>query len=156
MDSSNYFRKLFEYDYWGNREALASLASTDSEKPLKIVGHVIGAQRAWLNRLEPEGATIFEPWPTLSLNESKSAVEDLHQRWLALLDKLSPEQMSKDLVYRNSKGIEFRTPVEDVMQHVVLHSAYHRGQVAVAIREAGGKPAATDYTVYLRQHPQGL
>lgn len=156
MDSSNYFRKLFQYDYWGNREALASLASTDSEKPLKILGHVIGAQRVWLSRLQPESTGLPEPWPALSLEELKSAVEELHERWLAFLAKLNPEQMGKDLVYRNTKGIEFKTPVADVLQHLVLHSAYHRGQVAAAIREAGGKPAATDYTVYLRQHPQGL
>ncbi|HEX5481548.1 MAG TPA: DinB family protein [Terriglobia bacterium] len=156
MDPSNYFRKLFEYDYWANSEALAGLATVLSERPLKILGHVIGAQRAWLSRLEPEGPAIFEPWPALSLDESKSAVEDLHQRWMAFLAKLSPEQTSQDLTYRNSKGIEFRTPVEDVLQHVALHSAYHRGQVAAAIREGGGQPRATDYVAYVRQHPQDL
>jgi len=35
--------------------------------------------------------------------------------------------------------------------HVVTHSAYHRGQVAAAVREAGGKPEATDYVVWVRQ-----
>ena len=35
--------------------------------------------------------------------------------------------------------------------HVVTHSAYHRGQVAAAVREAGGKPAATDLVVWVRQ-----
>lgn len=153
MDPLNYFQRLFQYDYWGNRETLASLASMDAERPLKIFGHVIGAQRVWFSRLQPESAGLPEPWPALSLEESKSAVEELHQRWLAFLAKLSLEQMSKDLVYRNTKGIEFRTPIEDVLQHLVLHSAYHRGQVAAAVREAGGKPAATDYTAYLRQHP---
>ena len=78
-------------------------------------------------------------------------MDELHKSWAALLDKLTPEKLAAGLTYRNTKGVEFKTPIQDVLMHLVLHSAYHRGQVAAAVREAGGKPAATDYVVYLRQ-----
>jgi uncharacterized damage-inducible protein DinB len=41
-------------------------------------------------------------------------------------------------------GAEFKTPIRDVVTHLVMHSAYHRGQVAAAVKEDGGKPAPTD------------
>jgi uncharacterized damage-inducible protein DinB len=153
MENMNYFRKLFEYDHWANRETLASLASAGpaTDAALKIFGHVVGAQRIWLFRIEPEPSGPPEVWPALSLEDCKTAVAGLHDRWTTLLDKLNPAELAESVTYRNTKGVEFKTPLEGVLQHVVMHSTYHRGQVAIAVRHAGGKPAVTDYVAYLRQ-----
>lgn len=62
-----------------------------------------------------------------------------------------PYVLSEKCVYRTTAGNSFETPIEDVLLHVVIHLAYHRGQVAAAVRQAGGTPAAADYVVYLRQ-----
>jgi uncharacterized damage-inducible protein DinB len=32
-----------------------------------------------------------------------------------------------------------------------MHSGYHRGQIAAAVRESGGEPAYTDYIHAVRQ-----
>ena len=40
---------------------------------------------------------------------------------------------------------------KDVLTHVILHSAYHRGQVALAMRAAGMEPAYTDFIHAVRQ-----
>jgi len=34
---------------------------------------------------------------------------------------------------------------------VALHGSYHRGQVAAAVRAAGGEPVNTDYITYVRE-----
>jgi uncharacterized damage-inducible protein DinB len=41
--------------------------------------------------------------------------------------------------------------VEDILTHVLLHSAYHRGQIASQTRAAGGTPAYTDFIHAVRQ-----
>jgi uncharacterized damage-inducible protein DinB len=152
MESLDSFRQLFEYDYWANQEALRSLATINvaAERALKIAGHIIGAQRVWLGRLEtPDSAT--PPWPLLSLEEASAAVSEMHHRWNSFLSNLAPERLDEVLVHRNSKGVEFRVSIRDVLIQLVMHSAYHRGQIAASVREVGGKPAATDYIVYVRQ-----
>ena len=152
-DSLQFLHKLFEYDHWANREALASLStvSGSAERPLRILGHIMGAQGLWLARFDNPSPPGGQAWPTLTLDDCRVAVEDMHRRWSQVLDKLTPEKMSEALVYRNTKGQEFRTPIQDVLMHLLMHSAYHRGQLAAAVREAGGKPAGTDYVVYVRQ-----
>jgi len=147
------YRKLFDYDYWANSETLASLKSVPSgaEKARKMFSHVIGGQRVWLSRFENPAPPSAQPWPELTLEECASAIEDLRRQWEERLDKLTPEKLAGELTYKTTKGIEYRTPVSGILMHLVLHSAYHRGQVAAAVREAGGKPAATDYAVYLRE-----
>jgi uncharacterized damage-inducible protein DinB len=146
------YRKLFDYDYWANLETLASLKAVPSgaEKARKAYSHVVGGQRVWLSRFENPAPPSAQPWPDLTLEEGAAAIEDLRRRWTNLLDKLTPEKLAGDLAYLSLKGVEHKTPIQDVLMHLVLHSAYHRGQVAAAVREAGGKPAATDYVVYVR------
>ncbi len=153
MENLNFIRQLFEYDYWANRETLASLATGagDAERPRRYFSHVLGAQMVWLARFDDPNPPSAQSWPTLSVEECRQAIEDLHGQWTALLERLSPEKLEEDLAYRNTKGAEFKTPIRDVLMHLVMHSAYHRGQVATAVREAGGKPAATDYAVYVRK-----
>lgn len=152
MESLDSLRKLFHYDYWANQDALRSIATINAttDRALKVAGHIIGAQRVWLGRLNASDAATA-PWPLLSLEEAHAAVSEMHDRWDSYLGSLSPQELDEDLVHRNSKGVEFRVPVRDVLTQLVMHSAYHRGQIAAAVREAGGSPAATDYIVYVRQ-----
>lgn len=153
MEGINLLGKLFDYDLWGNREALKSVESLgeQAERPRRLFCHIIGAEQVWLSRFETPDHPNVQPRPDLDLSQCRAAIEDLYLRWTRLLSQLTPENLAQDLVYRNTKGVEFRTPVQDVLMHLVMHSVYHRGQVAAAVREAGGKPAATDYVVYVRQ-----
>ena len=146
------YRRLFEYDHWANSETLASLRTLPggNEKARKAICHIIGAQKIWLSRFASPAPPSAQPWPDLSLDECSAAIEDLQRRWQGVLEGLTPEKLASDLTYLSLKGTENKTPIQDVLMHLVLHSAYHRGQMAAAVREAGGKPAPTDYTVYLR------
>src|SRR5438876_787456 len=73
------FRRLFEYEYWADREALASLAALAGsangagDRALRFFNHIIGANRVWLDRLEQRGASAAQPWPTLTLEECPEA-----------------------------------------------------------------------------------
>ena len=153
MDSLKSFHKLFEYDHWANQAALASLSSLAgaAEKPLKVFAHVLGANRVWRARFDDPQPPSVQPWPSLSPDELLPAMEEIHQRWVALLDGFADQKLDDNLVYRTTQGVPFETPIRDVLTHVLMHGAYHRGQVAAAVREAGGKPAMTDYVYYLRQ-----
>ena len=146
-------RVLFEYDCWANRESLASLSTVtgDTEKAMSFFSHIIEAQRIWLGRFDDPNPPSAQAWPVLSAEEARQAIEEIHGEWTALLNGLTEQKLDGELVYRNMKGVELRTPLRDVPMHLVMHSVYHRGQMAAAVREAGGKPAATDYVVFARR-----
>ena len=152
MESLDSLRQYFEYDYWANQTTLRSVASLEAppNRALKVVGHIVGAQRVWLGRLESPGGDPPAPWPLMSLAEANAAVSEMHQRWNSFLGNLAPERLDEDLVHRNSKGAEFRAPVRDVLMQLVMHGAYHRGQIAAVVRDAGGTPSSTDYITYVR------
>jgi uncharacterized damage-inducible protein DinB len=63
---------------------------------------------------------------------------------------LTPDAAARRVTYRNSAGREFASPVEDILLHVALHGAYHRGQIAAALRGAGAVPEPTDFIAFAR------
>lgn len=46
--------------------------------------------------------------------------------------------------YRNLAGAEAESSRWTMLQHVVNHASYHRGQVTTMIRQAGGKPPLSE------------
>ena len=71
--------------------------------------------------------------------------------WREYLNGLSAKQLSENISYKNSKGEPWSNTVEDILTHVLLHSAYHRGQIASQTRAAGETPAYTDFIHAVRQ-----
>ena len=153
--TADQFQKMFDYDLWANQRALESIPSaTSQDEALRFMGHIVGAHRIWLGRFMASASGPAEPWPKLNVEECGAAIRQLHSAWTDLLSHMTPEKLAGDVSYRNSKGVEFKNPVADVLTHLVNHSTYHRGQVAAAVRQAGGKAAPTDYIVYVRQQAQ--
>ncbi len=63
---------------------------------------------------------------------------------------LKVEDLTRRVSYVNTKGEAYRNSVQEICMHLLLHSAYHRGQVAQLLRANGGEPAVTDYIFYKR------
>ena len=64
---------------------------------------------------------------------------------------MSPESLGQQIRYTNSKGEDWSNAVADVLTHVVLHSSYHRGQIASLLGRAGEAAAYSDYIECLRR-----
>ncbi|MGA7513237.1 MAG: DinB family protein, partial [Candidatus Sulfotelmatobacter sp.] len=67
------------------------------------------------------------------------------------LSQLPPVGLMETVVYKNTKGEPWTSTVEDIVTHVLLHSAYHRGQIATLVRASGEQPAYTDFIHAVRQ-----
>ena len=152
MDFLQHLRRLFAYDDWANREALRVLRTAElpPARSQKFLAHIIGAEELWLNRLL-SGKRSVEVWPNLTSQECEARLVGLSQRWRRFLEGLTSEQLSSRIAYVNSKGEPWESAVEDVLLHVVMHSAYHRGQMASDMRAAGHTPAYTDFIHCVRQ-----
>jgi uncharacterized damage-inducible protein DinB len=146
------YRRELDYDGWANGEVLRHL-QRESSPPASCVrwlAHVLGAQALWLARLEGRESALGV-WPTLTLDELETRMAEQRTRWIAYLERLSPADLARSVAYTNTKGQPWSSRVEDVLTHVVLHGAYHRGQVASALREANLSPPYTDYIHAVRQ-----
>jgi uncharacterized damage-inducible protein DinB len=151
MDLLAYLHRLFDYNHWANQEVLANLDKTQPvpERSRKFIAHIVAAEWLWLRRLK-EGKQM-SVWPDLSLRECESEVQALDAAWHSYLGSLNAQQLEQKISYTNSIGERWNSAVADVLMHVAMHSAYHRGQIASDTRQAGHAPAYTDFIHCVRQ-----
>jgi uncharacterized damage-inducible protein DinB len=90
-------------------------------------------------------------WPKASLENCSAQAEEIGQAWREYLEKLTERDLSRPVSYRNSKGEMWTSDLADILTHVILHSAYHRGQIASNMRSQGKTPASTDFIHAVRQ-----
>ena len=151
MDVRKHFLRMFVYDHWANRECLAAIGKTNSSpETLRRMGHILSAEKLWLERLRSEPQSVAV-WPTATLQESVVLADEMRAQWQTYLHELSPAGFDKNIEYRNTKGEKWSSRVEDILTHVLMHSAYHRGQIALEMRTAGAEPAYTDFIHAVRQ-----
>ena len=93
----------------------------------------------------------MEVWPTLPLTECEGQLRELSRAWQACIDGLTSESLGQQIRYTNSKGEDWSNAVGDVLTHVVLHSSYHRGQIASSLGRAGEAAAYSDYIECVRR-----
>ena len=146
------YKKLLAYEAWANQEAAAALLRSvkPPEHALRIMAHIIGASWLWYSRLlkQPSPVTV---WPTFDTDALSAELNKLDHIWGRYLATLSPEQLTAKVDYVNSKGEPWISTVEDVLTHLFMHSAYHRGQIAMLLRMDHHEPAYTDYIHATRQ-----
>jgi uncharacterized damage-inducible protein DinB len=154
MSLMQYFRRQFCYDAWANGEAFSAIKAASNplniDRPLKVLAHILSAERLWLERLRQQ--TQSTPvWPESGVTQSEAQMAEVHRLWRDFLFELPDAQLSQSANYKNSKGEPWSSTVQDILTHVLLHSAYHRGQIAILLREAGANPAYTDFIHAVRQ-----
>ncbi len=152
MNAKQHFLRNFAYDHWANRECLSALSSANpaSPKVLRLIAHTLSAQKLWLERLQRVPQTVAV-WPSSSIEDCTALAEEMLSAWKNYLTELPLADLENEIDYRNSKGESWSSRVEDVLTHVLMHSAYHRGQIALEMRAAGLQPAYTDFIHGVRQ-----
>jgi uncharacterized damage-inducible protein DinB len=151
MTTPEHFTRLFLYDDRANRQVAANLRAASAPPPqaLKLIAHILAAERLWLERLNLQEQTL-PVWPELTLEQCADQAAELTLVWKHYLNAQSERDLGIAVTYKNSKGESWSSRKDDILMHVVLHSAYHRRQAASAMRAAGFTPAYTDFIYGIR------
>ena len=137
--------RLLRYDVWANGETLESIRPPPApSKSLTWMAHIVGSECLWLARLRNETSPLAV-WPDLTVDQCAERLAELGEAWERYVRELSSPELEASVTYTNSKGERWSSTVEEILTHVTIHSAYHRGQIASDVRASGGIPAYTDY-----------
>lgn len=159
---------LFEYDRWANNRALQAASALNAEQFTRDLGgsfrsvrdtlvHIIGGEWGWLTywkEASPNPAfvadlrdrqnALFKPeaFPDFAAVQGKWA--EVEKQQIEFTNDVTDEALRKMLPVRGTQ-----VSLMHLMQHLANHSTYHRGQVALMLRQLGAKPLATDFHVFL-------
>jgi uncharacterized damage-inducible protein DinB len=144
----SFFNQLFEYNRFMNNELIRAIVERNdlvSDKSLEWMNHILNAHQIWNSRIIRDHAP-FGVWALHGLDELSAINESNYESSITIIRNTELTTITE---YTNSKGHAFKNSVRDILFHVINHSTYHRGQVAVDFRQTGIEPLETDYDAYL-------
>jgi uncharacterized damage-inducible protein DinB len=152
---------LHDYNRWANRRILESASKLTPEQFTRdlqsshrsvrdTLAHILAAEWIWLERWK--GAS-----PRSLLNPADfDAIEPLKSRWAEVerdysefIGGLTDAVLSTVISYRNTRGEDWAYPLDQMLQHVMNHSTYHRGQITTLLRQLGAEVVPVDLLVFM-------
>lgn len=97
--------------------------------------HILVGDQIWMARI------LGQPAPTSNLRErlcdSMETFRQARETTDADLIRIVAEatNFAQDIVYRNTKGTRFQTPLYQVLAHLFAHQSHHRGQISQMCHE---------------------
>ena len=149
-------RLLYAYNSWANHRTLDSCAGLSPEQFTRDLGssfrsvrdtlaHIYGAEWIWLERWHgriPSALPSPADFPDFDSVRSRWAQHEANLD--SFVASLTPSELERVIKYKNTEGTPFEGPLRPMLQHVVNHGSYHRGQIATLLRQLGAKPVSTD------------
>jgi uncharacterized damage-inducible protein DinB len=157
-------RLLIDYHYWARDRVLDALATITTEQFVRPMGnsfssvrdtvaHICAAERIWIARLKgekPQGLQKPDRLPD---------VDAAHKEWTELegemreqLARLGPEAVERTIEYQDLRGNDQSDVLWQMLQHVVNHGTYHRGQITALLRQLdAAPPKSMDLIAFYRE-----
>ncbi len=112
--------------------------------------HILSAEWVWLRRWTGTSPRrVLDPAGFGSLGTLRARWAEVEVEQTAFVDQLTPEALEHVVSYTNVQGAMWRYPLGQMLQHVVNHSTYHRGQVTTMLRQLGAAPVALDLLMFV-------
>jgi uncharacterized damage-inducible protein DinB len=156
-------RDLFAFNAWANHRILGAAEALTAEEFTKELGssfssvrdtlaHVWGVEWVWLERLNGRSPAAFpnaKDFPNLASLRPRWVEVEKH--WLGYVSRLNESELEEEVDYKTMSFGPARNPRWHIMQHVVNHGTYHRGQVTTMLRQLGAKGVGTDLIMFYRE-----
>lgn len=173
-------KTLYAYNRWANLRMFSVLEKLSDEQFTAAVQssfpsvqesvlHILAAEWLWLKRWKGTSPRASGPYTSSTLRDTMSnygvagemlstlpglrgLADSLEQERQAFLHTLTEDALQLPLKFSGMDGKEFSMPLVQLMQHVVNHGTYHRGQVTTLLRQAGAEPiVGFDMTYFFRE-----
>jgi len=119
--------------------------------------HIYSAEWVWRSRWQGESPAAMLPpemFPDLAALRRAWGEHELKMR--SFLDSLGPDGVNRIIEYRTTGGQTWRQVLWHMLQHVVNHASYHRGQVTTMLRQLkAAPPAHMDLIAFYRESGRG-
>jgi uncharacterized damage-inducible protein DinB len=155
---------LLDYHYWARDRVLEAVEPLTAEQFTRNLGnsfpsirdtlaHNIGAEWVWYSRwigAPPTGLPPTDGFPDLASVRVQWA--DMESKIRGFLRDLGPDGVTRVFEYKMFTGAAYSQPFWQMLQHVVNHASYHRGQVTTMLRQMGCQPGKSmDISVFYRE-----
>lgn len=155
---------LLDYHYWARDRVLDAAEALTPEQFTRDMGssfrsirdtlaHVYSSEWAWYQRwqgVSPTGHLSAEQFPDVA--SLRSAWTGHEAKMRAFLASLGDDGLDRMFEYQAFNGQSAASRFSQMLQHVINHGSYHRGQVTTMLRQLGASPArSVDLIAFFRE-----
>jgi uncharacterized damage-inducible protein DinB len=156
-------RDLFAFNAWANQRTLGATEPLTTEQFTKPLGssfssvrdtlvHIWAVEWVWLERLQGRSPASFpEAKEFVDLTALRTRWAETEKKWLEYVSRLDEFELEEEIDYKTLSFGPSRDPRWQMIQHVVNHGTYHRGQVTTMLRQLGTKGVGTDLITFYRE-----
>ena len=153
-------KTLQAYNRWANHRLIGTVRPLDPHDFTRDLGtshrsvhgtlvHTLWAEWIWLQRWRGESPRrVFAPEDFADIGAIERYWRRIEYEQEGFIAQLTDNRLAERLSYENLQGQRWTYALGHMMQHVVNHSSYHRGQVVTLLRQLGKAPLPTDFLVY--------
>jgi uncharacterized damage-inducible protein DinB len=140
---------MIDYHYWARDRMLDALEPLTPEQFDRDLGNSFKSIRDTVTHLYGAEWVWYERWhgrspAALVASDRFADVAALRRAWAEHETKMRAFVEAADLdrviEYRLFSGAAGASPVWQMVQHVVNHASYHRGQITTLLRQLGAQP----------------
>ena len=155
---------LIDFNYWARDRMLDAVNAVTTEQFTRSLGnsfgsirdtlvHTMWAEMIWFSRWRGETTPpTFAPEAHPDAAAVRKAWSDHEVSLRDFFKTVDEQRLNAKIAYKNLNGLPYETPLWQMLQHVVNHGTYHRGQVTTMLRQLGAAPPkATDLIFYFRE-----
>ena len=156
-------RELVDYTYWARDRIVDAVGTLTPEQYSRAMGnrfpsiretlvHVYSAEWVWLSRwqgVSPAAGLSPDRWPDLA--SLVTSWRELEAKIRAVVGGVSDAGIGRVIEYKLLSGQPGKSSFGSMVQHVVNHGTYHRGQITTMLRQMGAAPPkSTDFITFAR------
>lgn len=156
-------RLLYDYNSWANHRVLDACTALSDEQFTRdlhssfpsvrdTLVHLFLVEWIWLERWHGRSPSAWTPaaeFPNLAAVRSRW--EEIERDLTDYIASLNDEALSRVIRHKTTKGEPQSAPHWQMLQHLVNHQSYHRGQVTTMLRQLGAKASSTDLIFFYRE-----
>ena len=154
---------LIEFNTWANHRVLAAVEALSPEQFTRELGssyssvrdtlaHIMGVEWVWLERLQgssPEAIPAAKDFA--DSNALRSRWRQIETNFQEYMGGLTKAELDEEVAYQTFRFGPGKNPRWQMIQHLVNHGTYHRGQVVAMLRQLGARGVGTDLITYYRE-----
>jgi uncharacterized damage-inducible protein DinB len=142
---------LLDYHYWARDRVLDAAEKLTPDQFGRDLGssfrsvretlaHIYAAEWAWCSRWNGVSPTAFPADSPADVAAIRAKWGALESNVRAVLDRMGEQGLDRAIEYRMLNGDARQSIFWHMLQHVVNHASYHRGQVTTMLRQLGAAP----------------
>lgn len=144
---------LLDFHYWARDRVFDAVEKLTPDEFTRDMGssftsvrdtlvHIMSSEWAWHQRWLGTSPTAMLPageYPDVA--SIRAAWAEQQKKTRGFLDSLGEQGIDRVFEFTTLTGLQTASPFWQMLQHLVNHGSYHRGQITTMLRQMGAQPA---------------